>query len=303
MGSRTFQHIMQTHGIQIASSVPYLMHTILAFSAAHLSHESPQDPKWRFASIAHYDHALSLWQLRLARLPSPEEHDLDARLAAIFLHAMLAILHSSAELKKGLKLEKWKPGWTWIPSVLGIQGLLHGPGVHLDELDQEVWATLLEQYLPGRPRQLCSGHDGSDIMAFSRERTVLADLERACMSEHTAPSVALVYRKALDLWHGLLASRPSQDDDSETIDVFLSAASHLTFEFADLLKSKDPRAVLLVGFWLVMFGKKCRGWWIAGSVTTKCIHASEFLRAQREYKVDENFAGVVEWMQEWIRSG
>ncbi|KAK4552856.1 transcription factor [Recurvomyces mirabilis] len=297
IGSRTLQHIMQTHGVHVASSTPYLMHTILAFSAAHLNHLHPTNARWRFAAIAHYDYALSLWQQRLARIPSPERY-LAARLCAIFLHAMLAILHSTTELGDGLEHEEWKAGSTCVPSVLGIHGLLHGPGVDLTELDQEIWGPLLRRYVapPRGPGGLEDSTTG--IQADSPERAVLASLEQICISSD--PAKISLYRSAVSLWHGLIDSSPRSNDDSEMIDVCFSAASQLMLEFANLLKSKDSRAILLVEFWLIMLEKRCSWWWVAASTRRKGPQAIDFLRAQREYEEDGRFTGVVAWMEEWV---
>lgn len=87
-GSPQCQRVTQTWGLTLAVTNPFLLHGILAFSAAHLYTVNPQDARYRIAASLHYGLSLTGFATSLGDTVSGD--NADALFACCYLHAMLA---------------------------------------------------------------------------------------------------------------------------------------------------------------------------------------------------------------------
>ena len=87
-GSPQCQRVLQTWGLTLAVTNPFLMHGILAFSGSHLHTLEPQNTKYRTAASLHY--GLSLTGFAASLGDTVTSDNADALFACCYLHAMLA---------------------------------------------------------------------------------------------------------------------------------------------------------------------------------------------------------------------
>jgi hypothetical protein len=87
-GSPQCQRITQTWGLTLAVTNTFLLHGILALSAAHLHFLYPKENKYRLAASIHYGLSLTGFASSLSEQVSGQ--NADALFACCYLHAMLA---------------------------------------------------------------------------------------------------------------------------------------------------------------------------------------------------------------------
>lgn len=138
--SPAVQAVMQRTATLLVNHRAYLLHAILAISAAHLAYYKPgQSRGYWMASRAHFQHSLILYAERMQAEIGDE--DADALFFACLIHAILAFLYSPLPLSHGR--EESFPGW--VMSMRGTHLLFTMPNV-VERLSRGRWAAVVEEH-------------------------------------------------------------------------------------------------------------------------------------------------------------
>lgn len=131
-GSPQCQRVLQTWGLTLAVTNPFLMHGILAFSASHLHALQPQDNRYRTAASLHY--GLSLTGFAASLSDTVTSDNADALFACCYLHAMLAFHYKRRPDEPQAK----DNDFAWLRLMKGIP-ILQRTNILRPHLNKSLW--------------------------------------------------------------------------------------------------------------------------------------------------------------------
>lgn len=131
-GSPQCQRVTQTWGLTLAATNPFLIHGILAFSAAHLYTVHPQENKYRLAASLHYGLSLTGFAASLSETVSGQ--NADALFACCYLHAMLAFHYKRRADEPPVK----EDDFAWLRLMKGIP-ILQRTNILRPHLTKSLW--------------------------------------------------------------------------------------------------------------------------------------------------------------------
>lgn len=246
---------MRKEGLLIARRAPYLLHSILAISARHLSFLQPMVNKYEIAATIHYQHALTSYscQLQLAF----DAENIDSIIGCGYLQTILAfenISRSSSEADDG------NGAVAWLRTMQGIK-LLQSSYNILPYLEQSIWLPVFLES-GGWEESNCQ-HMGEpdDSWASATSRS----LHSLCEVPFDSSCSENPYQQPLKGLCQLIRS----DESHEMIGRFMVFIGRLPDKFIQLVLQRDPRAMLLMTYWFALI---CRidQWWIVRSAILKC---------------------------------
>ncbi|KAK5172200.1 uncharacterized protein LTR77_003838 [Saxophila tyrrhenica] len=245
IGSALAQITMQAYALRLAMEAPYLLHTILAFFATHLSCLYPSEEKWSVAATMRYSLSLTQYLGRLIE-QSLGPGDADAISTAAVLHTMLASIHESRRTKASPSESRFCSAW--LLSFQGTQLLLERTELRA-ALEQGIWAdTIAAQSVP--EPMLTLQHP--ELSAINR-----ANLEALRTLQSviplTAPQHQHTYAHPLQLLPTLLSLTNTTTCDA--VSTFITFISHLPLAYNYLLEAGEPEALLILGFWSALLSR------------------------------------------------
>jgi hypothetical protein len=131
-GSPQCQRVTQTWGLTLAVANSFLLHGILAFSAAHLYFLYPQEKKYHLAASIHY--GLSLTGFRSSLSETVSGQNADALFACCYLHAMLAFQYKRRADEPPVKDDDF----AWLRLMKGIP-ILQRTNILRPHLTKSLW--------------------------------------------------------------------------------------------------------------------------------------------------------------------
>jgi len=131
-GSPQCQRVLQTWGLTLAVTNPFLMHGILAFSASHLHTLEPKNTKHHTAASLHY--GLSLTGFAASLSDTVTSDNADALFACCYLHAMLAFHYKRRPDEPQAK----DNDFAWLRLMKGIP-ILQRTNILRPHLNKSLW--------------------------------------------------------------------------------------------------------------------------------------------------------------------
>jgi hypothetical protein len=255
IGSSEYQRLIQQHGIKLCLEAPYLLHTIIAFSASHLNFLRPEQRKYGIAFALHYSLSLSSYS---AQLHAPlDVRKADAIIACCHLHTMLAfqnVQSGDSAVDVG--------GFAWLRAMQGV-AILWNTGNIRPYLEGNIWRkkTLESRAL----ENITYDHTESsaaDSWASNTSRALhqLFSEQSDPISHHNSPYQEPLRRLCLLMQHSM---------EQDAICMFMAFIGNLPDSFVQLLGQKDPRAMLLMCYWCALLSQIDQ-WWIVSSAKFIC---------------------------------
>jgi hypothetical protein len=131
-GSPQCQRVLQTWGLTLAATNPFLMHGILAFAASHLQSLEPLNIKYRTAASLHY--GLSLTGFAASLSDTVTSSNADALFACCYLHAMLAFHYK----RRADEPQAKDNDFAWLRLMKGIP-ILQRTNILRPHLNKSLW--------------------------------------------------------------------------------------------------------------------------------------------------------------------
>jgi hypothetical protein len=131
-GSPQCQRITQTWGLTLAVTNTFILHGILALSAAHLHFLYPKENKYRLAASIHYGLSLTGFASSLSEQVSGK--NADALFACCYLHAMLAFHYKRRADEPPVK----DNDFAWLRLMKGIP-ILQRTNILRPHLTKSLW--------------------------------------------------------------------------------------------------------------------------------------------------------------------
>lgn len=257
LGSPKLQKIIQKDGLLLALRAPYLLHSILAISASHLSYLHPEQKKYEVAATIHYQHALTSYSSQLRT--GVDAESADSVIGCGYLQTMLAfenIFRASKEEAGG----GGGGGVTWLRAMQGVRILLGASGIS-PHLEQSIWLPVFLES-GGWEENICQAAENMDDSWMSTTSKTLHDL---CEVLFDPSCLQSPYQQPLSILCRLIRSNMSHD----TIGRFMVFIGKLPNDFVELFEQNEPRALLLMAYWCALISGVDQ-WWIFRSATAEC---------------------------------
>lgn len=255
IGSVECQKTLQNCALQLAPGAPYLLHTVLAFSASHLSFLHPNEKKYALASILHYEHSLTLYSSKLGT--SLTEAEADSLFACCHLQTMLAFRNLYLTwMEKPPDVAEDGDVHTWLHAMQGAR-IIWGESVLHATASRNLWMPVCIEAEALEVHTCMEAElDHPDSMASITSKA----LHELCEVELDSPAPGNPYQIPLSRLCRLLR----REIGHGTIGMFLSFLGTLQRSFIQLLEKKDTRAMVIIGFWCSMI-RRVDQWWILQS--------------------------------------
>ena len=249
IGSPCSQGIIQEHVRRNAATTPYLLHSALAFSAAHMQYLNPTANMYRVAAPYHYQHSLRRYFDKLSE--TLEGDDAGSLFVSCQLHAFLAFINAASTHigKPGVDLG-------WVRSMRGMRFITQSPHL-MSSLEHSVFQPVLRM----------DAHSWQQICEQEQRDTsarVAVDLHHLRALEHLISSTAHPDHRPI-LAHSLAMLRDLSHilPQPAAIVVFMIWINRQPADFIDLLQLEEPLALLMLGMWCAFFSR-IEEWWIVG---------------------------------------
>ncbi|OAX85614.1 hypothetical protein ACJ72_00028 [Emergomyces africanus] len=241
--------------LRIAFQTPYLMHAILGVATCSLRRLLSWKPSLRIAESYHWQHAITLYQKELSTPIGV--HNMDGLMSTCMLLGVPAFSAEEYKPENSWLFSSDPKALNWLLLQSGLKYLLKFTGPYLP---QSIWYQvfmesndpIFENHRPGAEGL----HPG------------LAEL---CNIDETTTEESNPYQWPLRMLSPLLDLEPSKNFTKIT-----AFMGRLLPKFTSLLQRKDPRAVLILGYWLA---KMCQEnhWWMHPRVHAECVAVCMFL--------------------------
>lgn len=267
MGGSIGQGILQEHGMRLAFDAPYLLHTMLAVSAAYMSHQEPDNEKYSTAASLHHDHSLTLLTAEI-RSSLPEK-DADAVFGASLMHTLLAFVNSM--IAPANQPFGQGHGITWVRSLRGAPILLQTPEIYR-ALRTGIWAPLNRIYddivstepiineaelCPSRTEELAQVRLLKEICLAEQLSPPSSSSSPISPSPPPPPPQRAVLAKQLAALESLVPESAHPLSTGRFICFFAVAPQ----DMGQLWAADEPRALLILGFWCALISR-IQQWWV-----------------------------------------
>jgi Fungal specific transcription factor domain len=265
LSSPTGRRIMKAKVPSIIQQYPFLLHSVLAFSATHLRHLGQLGAEMGIASSFHTQRALQLYAQRLRQPVADDE--MDAMLAACLMLTGLSFV-AEDHLNPTNAWTTQQTGFRWVTIASGLSILLQA---------QHTWDRSKSFWLPFLTEARSSQRDEeADLQNLPGMLLEVCECSPSC-ANHPNP-----YTPALRILGSMMTVQP----DIHTFARLISFPSRLTPDFVDLIYGKDTRALLVLSYW---FALMCQipYWWCFQRVRGDCRAICVYLDGHPDARIRE----------------
>lgn len=270
-GAPHMQMTIRRWGLDLASQVPFLLHTMCAFAALHLKEVQSQEdrtPDEYDELLSHHFHqGLELYTSELSHPVQPRM--MDALFAACMLFAMLAYTIPSEKSGHVAQTSSFDmpsaDALAWLTSQTGFLILKETP--------------TLQPYLPGSIWHKLLGESDSHAKAITTDQSLLTiptEWQIVCqMHGHKSNSNNIYY----DAVKYVVYTQDIDATDPDNFSYMICFPGHMSSDFKELVQNKDDVALLLLSHWLA---KLCTMgyWWCRRRALIECRAICEYLRME-----------------------
>ena len=260
MGSPAIQNAMRKDGLLLAQTAPFLFHAIFAYSANHLSYLQPAHQGHHISAIYHKQLALQLYTKELSGPIG--RHNMDAIFAACMILAVLAYsVDDDMDPAQSWIFSDQPEALSWLSMQFGFLALKCTSELQ-PHLTSSIWLPIFLD-----SDEWFSSHDtrtGSEGLppAFVE----LCGIDEFSTDENNPYHAAL----------RLLMATMRIEADMPSFVKFISFPGRMRPEYFQLVRGKDPVALLMVGYWL---GQMCKieQWCCVPRVKSECLAICAYL--------------------------
>lgn len=247
-GSPQCQRITQTWGLTLAVTNPFLLHGILAFSAAHLYTLDPQNSKYRLAASMHYGLSLTGFASSLSETVSGQ--NADALFACCYLHAMLAFHYKRRADEPPVQDDDF----AWLRLMKGIP-ILQRTNILRPHLTKSLWMPVFIESGAFSPK---TGPLPEPTVPEYAANPEVESLRIECGVSPTSNSDGDENPYATPIAH--LNKLSGMAIDSSKIGPMMVFIGRMPESFVQLLEKMDVRAMKILRVWCKM-ASGVEQWW------------------------------------------
>lgn len=279
---------------QIALSHDFLMHSILAVAALHISHLRPEQRRsyWERAAM-HQDRALELQQEALANASRGNAD-------ALFAFSLLVIYYAFASPKASGSQDSEQP----LAGAIQCISIMCGIRYVMLRIQQWVEEGPLAQLLSFHPNNMICNHSFSDpdTERYFQKFLVLCSTSSDMNKTHEFEDIEQYAAAASTLRASFLQAESKADSALNTPPIW-NWACRLAPEFLQRLGKLHPIPLVLVAHWCVILAQIRQYWWIQGWVDHTMGQIKEALPQEYHEWLDWPTKQIQEQREKWTREG
>ncbi|PGH07085.1 hypothetical protein AJ79_06363 [Helicocarpus griseus UAMH5409] len=267
----SFTAVIKGDMIRVAFQTPYLMHAILGLSNGFFAWTFPGSSRYKLLEARHLSMALQLYKKELAWQITKE--NMDGLISTCMLLSDVPLLETECSPYDSFVFSSDPSAMNWLLLQSGVSRLL--PYVNTF-LHQSIWfAPFMETYELFLKHKDCrSGREG-----LHPELADLCEIDDASTSENNP------YHEPLRTLMPIL----NMELNSKNFVAMVSFMGTLKPNLISLLQKREPRALLILAFWL---GKMCSDQcsWIYRKLHTECVAICMYLENSSDWQILELLA-------------
>ena len=251
------------------------MHSLIATSISHLRHLQPLNRNAsRVSEAYHWQQAIQLFQREIT---SPVKlENMDSMISTCMSLTILAYTSDSDN-----------PSASWVFSPIAKASWLFVNGGLNSLIDryaptfaQSIWMPVLRD---------ANDFSGSDYIEKAGRDGIAEEFADLCDIDDSSTNENNPYHEALRI----LAALMQLDFVSANFSKFVCFMRSIRGEYRDLLQVKDPRALLILGYWFAILCGVDQ-WWVQGRVKLECKAVCTYL----EHHDDPRIVNLLEFPAE-----
>jgi hypothetical protein len=247
-GSPQCQRVTQTWGLTLATTNTFLIHGILAFSAAHLYTLNPQDSKCRVAASLHYGLSLTGFAASLGETVTSQ--NADSLFACCYLHAMLAFHYKRRADEPPVRDDDY----AWLRLMKGIP-ILQRINILRPHLTKSLWMPVFIESGAFSPK---TGPLPEPTVPAQAADPEIESLRIECGVSTTSNTEGDENPYATPIAH--LNKLSGMTIDSSKIGPMMVFIGRMPESFVQLLEKMDVRAMKILRVWCEM-ATGVEQWW------------------------------------------
>lgn len=243
------------------------MHAVFGVAVTHLRRLLPYDKSYAIAAGVHWERALKLYRREISK--PIDEHNMDPLMSTCML--LGTIIFSP---------EECKPASSWVFSsdptrlswLLGQSGLRYIlEAITIQQLRQSIW---FEAFMESDDEDHTFNNNSPGREGLHPE---LAEL---CEIHETTTEESNPYHWPLRMLSPMLPLKADRNNFAKLIPFI----GRLYPAYTKLLQEKDPRALLILSYWL---GKLCeeKQWWTYTKVSSECFAICMYLEHNEDPRI------------------
>ncbi|KAJ5163144.1 Aflatoxin biosynthesis regulatory protein [Penicillium coprophilum] len=249
--SQTPLRIVMGKVVELAFETPFLMHAIIAAATSHLCTLLPDSRDYRLAEAYHWQQTINQYSTEVSKAITHQ--NMDQLYSACMMISMHSFLQKNFNPRTSFVFTTDPTALTWLRLQAGLRYLLERT---LPWLRQSIWWTVfMESRAPSlnfedkRPGRVGLDPDLADLCRISDETTIESN---PCLWP-------------LRMLMGLLPFERT----TGSFQVYNTWMGRLENPFYECLLRKEPRALVLLAWWL---GLMCyvEEWWVEMRVRSEC---------------------------------
>ena len=275
LGSTKCRDVMHSFVAQKARQYPYLMHIVLAVSAAHLKrlHDNIYlhnlRLKYSIAEAAHWQTGLQLYQEEL----SNAKPDFDATIATTFLTVIFTFSLDDeipSDAYMGDNNDKFSHAINPMAATSGFRALR-------DVFGEFMYSSIWRSVLRGSDDDYGTFSNGDQI-GIDGLPPAFVDL---CDFDASTNSKNNEYYYIVRLLTPLFLLEPNFENFTK----LMAFAGRAWPAFRPLVHRKDPRGLLLLAYWFALL-KQVDQWWVMQRGKTECMAIVNYLSQLEDPKIN-----------------
>ncbi|OJD17051.1 hypothetical protein AJ78_02846 [Emergomyces pasteurianus Ep9510] len=265
---QSFASVIKGDMIRVALQTPYLMHAILGLSNAYLARTLPDSARYRVRETRHFSNSLRLYQKELESQIT--RNNMDGIMSTCMILSDVPLLETERSPYNSFVFSSDPSALNWLLLQSGLSRLLPYTQPFLSE---SIWLVpFMESY--------------NKFLKFRDNRTgrqgLHPELAELCEITDDSNNENNPYHEPLRSLMPIL--------DMETNDAnFMTMASfmgNLKLKFTILIRDREPRALLILAFWL---GKMCedQSSWVYPRMYMECVAICMYLENNPDPRIPD----------------
>ncbi|OAX79274.1 hypothetical protein ACJ72_06410 [Emergomyces africanus] len=259
--------VMSGRMMQLAFQNPYLMHAVFGVAVTHFRHLLPHDKSYDIAAGIHWQRAIKLYRREISK--PIDERNMDPLMSTCMLLSTITF-----------STEEYKPADSWVFSsdptrlswLLGQSGLrCILEAISKGQLQQSIWFEAFQE-------------SDDENQTFNNNSPGMEGLHpglaELCGIDEMTTEDSNPYHWPLRMLSPMLPLKADRGNFAKLI----TFIGRLEPAYTKLLQEKDPRALLILSYWL---GKMCeeKQWWIYPRVSCECFAICMYLEHNEDPRI------------------
>ncbi|KAK2803342.1 hypothetical protein FQN50_007001 [Emmonsiellopsis sp. PD_5] len=245
--------VMTGDMIRLAFETPYLMHALLGASTTHFKHQLPHDSSYNMSEAIHWQCAIRSYTREIVK--PIDEHNMDPLMSTCMMLSLLSFTTYEYPPSESWVFSSDPNALNWLLVQSGLRFILGS--LSREQMSKSIWVPMFLES-DDEHQTFNNSSPGSEGL-----HPGLAEL---CEIEETTTGSTNPYHWPLRMLSPMLPLQPNKYSYSKLI----TFIGRLMPPYTDLLLKKDPRALLILSYWLAKMCEE-KQWWLYARVHSECV--------------------------------